>query len=103
MTLGGSATTGIRHWARSVSVVDPADPRLDLYRGLNDPPRRARVEAEHSIFVVEGRLTVERLLTSPYPIHSLLIDDRQITTSSDLVTTRGPEVPGVRGLPGRAR
>ncbi len=77
-----------------IGVDDPADPRLDLYRDLNDPAGRPGLEAEHSVFVVEGKLAVERLLTSSYRIRSLLVDDHQVTASGDLVTaTRARGVP----------
>jgi tRNA G18 (ribose-2'-O)-methylase SpoU len=74
--------------------VRPEDPRLDLYRDLNDPARRNRMEADESVFVVEGRLAVERLLTSSYTIRSLLVDDHQVTAAGDLVTaTRARGAP----------
>ncbi len=77
-----------------IGVEDPADPRLDLYRDLNDPAKRPDLESGHSIFIVEGRLTVERLLTSSYRIRSLLVDDHQVTAASELVTaTRARGVP----------
>jgi tRNA G18 (ribose-2'-O)-methylase SpoU len=66
-------------------VDDPDDPRLDLYRDLHDPAGRIRLESERSVFVVEGRLAVERLLTSDYPIRSLLVDDHQVTAAGELV------------------
>ncbi|HEY1831042.1 MAG TPA: RNA methyltransferase [Acidimicrobiales bacterium] len=84
-----------------IVVDDPADPRLELYRHLKDPAARPDLGTEPSIFVVEGKLTVERLLTSSYRIRSLLVDDHQVTASSDLVTaTRARGVPvyvGSRG------
>lgn len=67
-------------------VDDPLDPRLDLYRDLSDGAHRFRVERDRSVFVVEGRLAVERLLTSSYPVRSVLVDDRQLATSPGLVT-----------------
>ena len=76
-----------------IAVTDPADPRLDPYRDLNDPAGRTRLEAEHSIFVVEGKLAVERLLTSPYRIRSLLVDDHQAVAASDLVRDPGTRCP----------
>jgi hypothetical protein len=77
-----------------IGVDDPADPQLDLYRELKDPARRSGLGAEHSIFVVEGKITVERLLTSSYLIRSLLVDDHQVSASNDLVTaTRARGVP----------
>ncbi len=69
-----------------VEVEDPDDPRLDLYRNLNDPAGRVQLDAERSVFVVEGRLAVERLLASGYAMRSLLVDDHQVTAAGDLVS-----------------
>jgi tRNA G18 (ribose-2'-O)-methylase SpoU len=67
-------------------VVDsPDDARLECYRGLNDPDRRTRIEAERSVFMVEGKLAVARLLTSDYRICSLLVDDHSVHSAGDLV------------------
>ena len=75
-------------------VDDPEDRRLDLYRDLNDPAERIRLEADHSVFVVEGRLAVGRLLTSEYTVRSLLVDDHQVTAASRLVAaTRARGAP----------
>jgi len=78
-----------------VQVDDPDDPRLDPYRNLKNPAGRVRLVANQSAFVVEGRLAVARLLTSQYTVLSLLIDDHQVATVSDLVAatqTRGAPV-----------
>jgi tRNA G18 (ribose-2'-O)-methylase SpoU len=75
-------------------VVDPDDPRLDPYRDLTDPAKRVRMEADESVFVVEGRLAVGRLLTSEYTVRSLLVDDHQMTAAGDLVAaTRARGAP----------
>ncbi len=77
-----------------IGVVDPHDPRLDPYRDLNDPAKRIRMEADESLFVVEGRLAVDRLLTSEYTVRSLLVDDHQVTAAGDLVAaTRAQGAP----------
>jgi len=77
-----------------VGVDDPNDPRLDLYRDLNDPAGRIRLDSDQSVFVVEGRLAVDRLLTSEYTVRSLLVDDHQVTAASDLVAaTRARGAP----------
>jgi tRNA G18 (ribose-2'-O)-methylase SpoU len=76
-----------------IEVDDPDDPRLDLYRNLNDPAR-IRLVADQSVFVVEGRLAVDRLLTSEYTVRSLLVDDHQVRAASDLV-----EATRARGAP----
>jgi tRNA G18 (ribose-2'-O)-methylase SpoU len=77
-----------------VAVEGPADPRLDLYRHLKDPAARSRLDARASVFVVEGRLAVDRLLASGYPIRSLLVNDHQATAAIDLV-----EATRSRGAP----
>ena len=77
-----------------VGVDDPDDPRLDLYRHLNDPAGRIQRDADQSVFVVEGKLAVHRLLTSRYSVRSLLVDDHQVTAASDLV-----EATRARGAP----
>ena len=69
-----------------VRVDDPDDPRLDPYRDLNDPAKRGRLDAGQSIFVVEGRLAVDRLLTSGYTVRSLLVDDHQAVAAAELVS-----------------
>jgi tRNA G18 (ribose-2'-O)-methylase SpoU len=77
-----------------VGVDDPDDPQLAPYRDLNDPAGRIRLAADESVFVVEGRLAVDRLLTSEYTIRSLLVDDHQVTAASDLVAaTRARGAP----------
>jgi tRNA G18 (ribose-2'-O)-methylase SpoU len=75
-------------------VADPDDPRLAAFRSLNDPARRRRYEDGESIFVVEGRLAVERLLESGYLVRSLLVDDHQVTSAAGLVAaTRARGTP----------
>jgi tRNA G18 (ribose-2'-O)-methylase SpoU len=69
-----------------VMVEDPSDDRLADYRKLNDRVTRQRVEAEESMFVVEGRVAVARLLTSTYQVRSLLVDDHQAVAVPDLVS-----------------
>ncbi len=49
-----------------VEIVDPADPRLAEYEGIRTRPKR-------EWFVVESALAVERLLTSRYPVRSMLL------------------------------
>jgi tRNA G18 (ribose-2'-O)-methylase SpoU len=77
-----------------IEVADPADPRLDLYRNLNDPAGPIRRAGTGSAFVVEGRLAVERLLSSRYSVRSLLVDDHQVTAVAGLVSaTRARGAP----------
>jgi tRNA G18 (ribose-2'-O)-methylase SpoU len=56
-----------------VTIDDPADPRLDPYRGLRDAEARRAMEAEHGLFVVEGVAVIRRVLQSEYRLRSLLL------------------------------
>jgi tRNA G18 (ribose-2'-O)-methylase SpoU len=77
-----------------VVIDDVHDPRLDVYRDLSGPAGRARLAADQSVFVVEGRLAVDRLLTSTYTVRSLLVDDHQVTSARELVAaTRAQGAP----------
>ncbi len=49
-----------------IEIDDPLDPRLDDYRSLRD--RRS-----DEYFIVEGLTAIERLLTSAYPVRSVLL------------------------------
>ena len=51
-----------------IEIDDPLDPRLVDYRGL-----RERRKESDEYFIVEGLTAIERLLTSPYPVRSLLL------------------------------
>ena len=81
-----------------VTVDDPDDPRLAPYRDLSDPAGRTGSGGDQSVFVVEGRLAVDRLLTSKYTVCSLLVDDHQVTTAGGLVAaTRDRGAPVYMG------
>lgn len=51
-----------------IEIEDTLDPRLDDFRGL-----RERGRESDDYFIVEGLTTIERLLTSKYPVRSLLL------------------------------
>jgi tRNA G18 (ribose-2'-O)-methylase SpoU len=51
-----------------IEIEDPLDPRLDDFRGL-----RERGRESDDYFIVEGLTTIERLLTSKYPVRSVLL------------------------------
>ena len=57
-------------------VDDPQDARLADYLRLTDPALRREQEAAAGLFIGEGRLVVERLLRSPYPVRSVLVTER---------------------------
>jgi tRNA G18 (ribose-2'-O)-methylase SpoU len=53
-----------------ILIDDPADPRVADYVGLRDAELR---RPENGWFIAEGRLVVEQLVRSPYPVRSLLV------------------------------
>ena len=65
---------------------------LDDYRALNDPDRRRAVERRGGYFVVEGRLALEALLESPYPLRSVLVSEPRYEAVAALVGDRAPVV-----------
>ncbi len=79
-----------------VEVLD--DPRLDDYRHLREPSRRMGVERARGIFTVEGRLSVEALLSSTYVTRSLLVT----TELAQRITPLVPAAIPVFTLPARA-
>ena len=56
-------------------LTDADDPRLRPYLHLNDPALRRQREAAEGLFVVEGRLALEAVLSSPLdvPVLSVLV------------------------------
>jgi tRNA G18 (ribose-2'-O)-methylase SpoU len=54
-------------------IADLDDPRLEDYRHLREPSRRMGVERSRGIFTLEGALSVEALLASPYVTRSVLV------------------------------
>ena len=65
----------------------PEDPRLADYEALRDPVLRRRHDAEAGIFIAEGRLVVERLLRSRYPVRSVLVTERGLRVLRPLVAS----------------
>src|SRR5918995_52014 len=64
----------------------------DDYRALNDPELRRAVERRGNYFVVEGRLALEVLLESPYPVRSVLVAAGKAEPIAALVGDRAPVV-----------
>ena len=52
----------------AIEIDDPLDARLADYRGL-----RERGKESDEYFIVEGLTAIERLLTSTYPVRSVLL------------------------------
>lgn len=61
-----------------VRVSDLDDPRLADYAHLRLPSRRMALERERGIFTVEGRLSIEALLESPYPVRSMFVAEEKV-------------------------
>ncbi len=66
-----------------IEIDDPLDPRLVDYRGL-----RERGKESDEYFIVEGLTAIERLLTSRYPVRSVLLTPATHTRLGE----RSPEV-----------
>lgn len=81
-----------------VPVTDLDDPRLEDYRHLREPSRRMRLEREQGIFTVEGRLSIEALLASPFTVRSIFVSDEHAARIADL----GPTDVPILTLPARA-
>lgn len=74
-----------------VPVDDPSDPRLADFRHLRDPDRRQRIEADAGILIAESAPVVRRLLSSPYPVRSVVVRSDRLGTVADL--TAAPDLP----------
>jgi tRNA G18 (ribose-2'-O)-methylase SpoU len=70
----------------TIPLVDPLDPRLDPYRDLRLEDVRRRGDR----FIAEGRLVVQRLLTSGYATVSILAEPKRLPWVSHLVS---PDTP----------
>lgn len=76
---------------------DLGDPRLADYAHLREPSRRMGLERERGIFTVEGRLSLEALVESPYEVVSVLVSSAYEARLGDLV----PDDVAVLVLPAR--
>lgn len=65
-----------------IEIDDLLDPRLDDYRGL-----RERRKESDEYFIVEGLTAIERLLTSSYPVRSVLLTPATHARLADLLGT----------------
>lgn len=73
-------------------ITDPGDPRVADFRRLNDASYRRSVEHPgpfaRGTFVAEGWTVCERLLTSRYPLRSILAVDTKTERLAELVGSR---------------
>jgi tRNA G18 (ribose-2'-O)-methylase SpoU len=58
---------------------------IDDFRALNDPERRRVLERQGDFFIVEGLFALEALVTSRYPIRSLLVAGNKLDAVRALV------------------
>ncbi|HUJ66289.1 MAG TPA: RNA methyltransferase [Acidimicrobiales bacterium] len=78
-----------------ISITDPGDSRIAAYRHLRDAELRRRMEADEGLFVVEGPGAVRMLLTTDWPVLSVLLRPERAATLVDVVgaaQTRGAPV-----------
>ncbi len=66
-----------------IDIDDPSDPRLDDFRDLNSSDRRPDLPEGKGLVIAEGVLVAQRLLTSRFPMISLLGVDRRLDALRD--------------------
>lgn len=76
--------------ANQIQILDPDDARLDDYRHLREPARRASLEAAGGHFVAEGVTVVRRLLESSLCARSVLVLEGRESRVADLVADSVP-------------
>ena len=75
-----------------ITIVDPADPRVDDYRGLNDIAARAEMERDE-YFLGEGYVPIDRMLDSGHRMRSVLLHPKRLKRF--IPTMSRPEMAGV--------
>jgi len=73
-------------------IVDPADPRVDDYRELNNIAVRAEMEGAE-FFMGEGYVPIERMLDSGHCMRSVLLHPKRLKRF--IATMARPELAGV--------
>jgi tRNA G18 (ribose-2'-O)-methylase SpoU len=77
--------------SEAVAVDDPADLRLDEFRGLTAADRRPDRPGGRGLVIAEGTVVVRRLLASPYPVRALLgVERRYRELRADLAEVPAP-------------
>lgn len=78
----------------------PNDPRIEPYRNQRDAwlkashnPNATDQPAKDPLFISEGSLVLQHHINSPYPLHSVLIDQSKIKSHAPLLDQVPPEVP----------
>lgn len=78
---------------RLTAVPDPADPRLGDYAALTDAALRKRYEHRTGVLIAEGPTPVRQLLTSPYPLRSVLLTAERVADHADIVAAARAAAP----------
>src|SRR3954452_5461163 len=73
--------------AALTEVTDPDDPRLADYRDLRDVQLRSHLEAEHGLFLAEGREVVRRAVEAGFSPRSFLMAPRWLEGLGDVLAT----------------
>lgn len=76
-----------------IGLSDPADPRFDDYRSLNDQAFRRRYEGDDT-FVAEGYVAVDRVIDSGHTLRSVLLAPSRVArfTHAELLASQGVPV-----------
>ncbi|HWG74879.1 MAG TPA: RNA methyltransferase [Acidimicrobiales bacterium] len=70
-------------------VDDPADPRVEGYRALNDARYRSRIERCEGLLVAEGELAVRRLLASAHVARSVFVSTARAGALAGVIDAAG--------------
>ena len=77
-----------------VTISDPDDPRVALYRDQTDAALRRSVEAEHGIFMAEGATLLRQVLAGDrHRIRSVLLHPVRHAALAGALATVDPDVP----------
>jgi tRNA G18 (ribose-2'-O)-methylase SpoU len=77
-----------------IPLTSTSDPRLADYANLTDAQLRSRdFHAQRPVFIAEGELVVRKLLTSRFPIRSLLLSHQGHERLQDALTTLPHDTP----------
>ena len=67
-----------------IRIDDPADPRLDDFRGLTDTALRARRDVEGGLYIAESLKVIERAVRAGHRPRSILTQERWLPGIRDL-------------------
>ncbi|MFP4312403.1 MAG: TrmH family RNA methyltransferase [Nitriliruptoraceae bacterium] len=85
MSAGAASAGEVDRPAALHPVSDPDDPRLADYAALTDAALRKRYEHQQGVLIAEGPEPVRALVSSPYPVRSVLVAADRLETIGDVV------------------